>query len=533
MMRLWTRLGSIRRNPRHRTEASVLAALAVSLLISACGTGTSAEGDSQEIDRSGVLRVAGNVVPNNLDPHQSGNYTVDFPFLSPVYDRLTQVVSGPEIVPMLAEGWTFAEDGKSVDFRLRNDAVFHSGNPVDAEAVVASLDRSRDPQRSKVAARFAMVESVQAVDDRTVRIAVTRPALDLPSVLSTTEAAIVDMQAIAGGLDITREGAGSGPYTFDQVRPGDRITYLRNEGYWDPEAQKPARLELVGMPDDNSRLNAFRSGQVDAIKVDPDQYDELQSIVKQPGFELHEYPTVQSYVIYLDIGTPGLEDKRVRQALNYAIDRESINTGLLNGRCPPLTQPLPEGVDGHNGAASNRYPYDPDRARQLLREAGAPENLPVRVIYVASASPQQEMATAIQAQMREVGVDAQLMPIPAVDAQSTFRTGNYGLFNLFLASPLPGQTLMSNYLADFRFPTPPSPEFTETVMRSLDPSISDDERTQLYSKASGIAAEEAYAVFVCGAPTMVAYSTDTVGMNTLGHADFTSVVDVRYAGVTS
>lgn len=516
-----------------RGRATVATVTSVMLLIAGCGAASEENDGPQQVDRQGTLRVAGNVVPNNLDPHQSGNYTVDFPFLSPVYDRLTQAVAGPKIAPMLAQEWTFAEDNRSVDFLLRTDAVFHSGNPVDADAVVASLERAMNPQKSKVAARFGMVDSVQAVDERTVRIVVNRPALDLPSVLSTTEAAIIDTRAINNGLDISREDAGSGPFEFEQVRPGDRIKYVRHEGYWDPEAQKPARLELIGMPDDNTRLNAFRSGQVDAIKVDPDQYDELQSVLKQPGFELHEYPTVQSYVIYLDIGAPGLDDKRVRKALNYAIDRESINKALLNDKCPPLTQPLPEGVDGYDEAATDLYPYDPEHARELLREAGVPTGLPVRIIHVAGASPQQEMATAVQAQLKEVGVDAQLFPIPAVDAQATFRTGSYGLFNLFLAAPLPGQTLMLNYLADFRFPTPPSPEFVDTVMQSLDPSIPDDERTALYSKASRIVAEEAYSVFVCGAPTMVAYATDTVGMNSLGHADFTSIVDVRYAGVTS
>ncbi|TCN53616.1 peptide/nickel transport system substrate-binding protein [Rhodococcus sp. SMB37] len=512
---------------------SVLTALiAAILLLAACGTSAQDIG-SREVNREGTLRVAGNVVPNNLDPHQSGNYTVDYPFLSPVYDRLTQVISGPEIVPMLAEEWTFAEDGRSVDFRLRDDAVFHSGNPVDADAVVGSLERARDPQQSRVAGRFDMVESVQVVDDRTVRITTSRPALDLLSVLATTESAIVDVDAMASGLDISKESAGSGPYEFDQVRPGDRITYVRHEGYWDSEAQKPVRLELIGLPDDNSRLNAFRSGQVDAIKVDPDQYDELQSVVTQPGFELHEYPIVQSYVLYLDIGIPGLEDKRVRQALNYAIDRESINNALLNDRCPPLTQPLPVGLDGHDAGAANLYPYDPERARQLLEESGAPDNLPIRIIYVAGASPQQEMATAVQAQLRDVGVDVQLAPIPAVDAQATFRTGGYGLLNIFLSAPTPGQTLLTNYLADFRFPTPPSQDFADTVVRSLDPSLSDDERTALYETASGTAAEEAYSVFLCGSPTMVAYTSDTVGMDSLGHADFTSIFDVRYAGVTS
>ncbi|WP_024795287.1 ABC transporter substrate-binding protein [Tomitella biformata] len=509
------------------------AVLILAVALTSCGADGGQAGSTGEIDRSATLRVAGNVVPNNLDPHQSGNYQIDFPYLSPVYDRLAQAVSGPEIVPMLAESWDFADDGRSVDFTLRPDAEFHDGAAVDAAAVVASLERARDPQRSKVAGRFDMVDTVTAVDDATVRITTNRPALDLPSVLSTTEAAIVNVRAIEAGVDIATTDAGSGPYVFDQVRPGDRITYARYDGYWDPEAQKPARLELMGIPDDNSRLNAFRSGQVDAIKVDPDQYVEIQNVVQKAGFEFHEYPTVQTYAVQLDIGTPGLEDPKVRQALNYAIDREGINSALLDGKCTPVSQPLPEGVDGHDGTRTDRYAYDPDKARALLKAANAPEDLTIPVIFVAGASPQQEMATAVQAQLQAVGVTAQLLPIPAVDAQATFRTGHYGLLNSRLAYPIPGQSLMLNYLADYRFPTPPSPEFADVVLQSLDPSISDAERTELYVEASAIASDGAYDVFLCGVPTMVAYSSNTVGMDTLGQSDFTSVFDIRYAGKTT
>ncbi|NMD61346.1 UNVERIFIED_ORG: peptide/nickel transport system substrate-binding protein [Nocardia globerula] len=503
------------------------------VVLASCSSPPASNEAAGEIDRTATLRVAGNVVPNNLDPHQSGNYQIDFPFLSPVYDRLTQAVSGPEIVPMVAQSWLFSDDGRSVDFSLRGDATFHDGTPVDAAAVVASLNRARDPQRSKVAGRFDMISGIEAIDDTTVRIGTNRPAMDLPAALSTTEGAIVNVKAIESGLDINTTGAGSGPYEFDQVRPGDRITYTRHDGYWDPEAQKPARLELIGIADDNSRLNAFRSGQVDAVKVDPDQYHELGNILAQPGFKFHEYPTVQSYAIQLDIGTPGLADPRVRQALNYAIDREGINSALLDGKCAPLSQPLPVGVDGHDTTRTNRYTYDPGKARALLREANASPDLTIRVINVAGASPQQEMATAVQAQLADVGVKVVLQPIPAVDAQSTFRKGGYGLLNSRLAYPIPGQSLMLNYMADYRFPTPPSAEFSDTVFQSMDPSISDSDRTSLYVQASAIAADDAYDVFICGVPTMVAYSSKTVGMDSLGQSDFTSIFDLRYAGVTT
>ncbi|WP_330256224.1 ABC transporter substrate-binding protein [Nocardia sp. NBC_00565] len=515
------------------TVARVAAVSICLLMLTSCGTPDQAREGARSVDRGATLRVAGNVVPNNLDPHQSGNYQIDFPFLSPVYDRLTQAVAGPAIAPMVARSWEFAPDGSSVDFFLRDDVSFHSGAPVDAAAVVASLDRARDPARSRVAGRFDMISNVEALDTWTVRISTNRPAIDLSSALSTTEAAIVDVAAIAAGSDPATTDVGSGPYEFDVIRPGDRFTYTRHEGYWDPEAQKSARLELIGLADDNARLNAFRSGQVDAIKIDPDQFDEAQNVLRQRGFEFHQYPVVQSYAVQLDIGTPGLEDRRVRQALNYAIDRKGINDALLDGTCPPLSQPLPEGVVGHDNSRTELYTFDPDRARRLLREANAPDDLSIDLIFVAGASPQQEMATAVQAQLRDVGVDVRLQPIPAVDAQATFQRGHKALLNSRLAYPLPGQSLLLNYMAAYRFPTPPSAEFSNAVLRSLDPAVSDDERTGLLTRASSVAADDAYDVYLCGVPTMAAYSSHTVGMDTLGQSDFTSIFDVRYAGKTS
>ncbi|WP_308161246.1 ABC transporter substrate-binding protein [Dietzia psychralcaliphila] len=473
------------------------------------------------------------MVPNNLDPHQSANYQIDFNYLSPVYDRLTQAVGGPEIAPMLAESWEFAPDGLSADFTLRSDATFHDGAEVDAAAVVKSLERAIDPARARAAGALALITGVEEVDPTTVRISTNRPAADLPSVLSSTVASIISPAAIDGNVDLSVETAGSGPYVADQILRGDRITYSRFDGYWDPEAQKAANLEIIGITDDNARLNAFRSGQIDAMLAKAGQTDDLEALLQQPQYRLETFPVAQYYAVQLDIGQPGLEDPRVRQALNFAIDREGINGALLEDQCAPISQPIAPEISGSDEESVDRYTYDPDRARELLAEANAPADLRLRIITVAGLSPQQEMATAIQAQLAEVGVGVDIVPLPTADAQVRMGEGSHALLNPRLTFPTPAQSLQNNYLVPLRFPTAPSEEFVDAVNSSLDPATSDSDRISLYTQASRIASEDAYDIFICGIPTQVAYTDEVYGVDQAAQADFTGIVDTRFLGKTA
>lgn len=525
-----------RRTARVGTKIALVLSVAA-LAVTACSAsdeGSSTGGGSVErpADPGATLKVAWTLAPENLDPHQSSNYQVDFPYLSPTYDRLTQAVAGPAIEPMLAESWTYSSDGLSADFVLRTDATFHDGTAVDAHAVVESLNRARDSnQRSSSA--LTMISDVQSLSDDKVRITTSRPAADLPSLLSSTNAAIVNPKVMSGQIDISTQDAGSGPYGFDQVRLGDRIVYKRFDGYWDKDAQKSATLEVVGIGDSNARLNAFRSGQVDVILAKAGQTRDLEALAKQPQFKMKAYTPAQFYAVQLDIGQSGLEDPRVRQALNYAIDRDGINAALLSDVCAPTSQPLQEGFAGYDPSLDNLYSYEPAKASALLKEAGVPTDLRLKIMVTAGLSPQTEMATVIQAQLAEVGVAVDILPMSNKEIQQQFGQGGFALLNPRLAFPTSGETLYTNYLVPMRFPTAPSQNFTDAAISALDPNINDDERTMLYGSASRIAAENAYDLFICAVPTQVAYTDKIVGTDKLGQADFTGILDVRYLGKTS
>ncbi|MEE2059241.1 ABC transporter substrate-binding protein [Rhodococcus artemisiae] len=510
-----------------------LCVLSTALVLAACGAPSSDEQSAGVPDPDATLIVAWSLpVTGQLDPHNSVNYLFDFPFLSLVYDRLTQVVSGPDVAPMLAESWDFGNDGMAVDFRLRTDATFHGGGAVDATAVKRSLDRARDPQQSKTAGTLSMIDHIEAVDATTVRIVTNRPAWDLPQVLSTTEAAIIDPALLDSGESPAQKAAGSGPYVISDVRVGDRIVYQRAAEYWDPEAQKSATIELWGITDSNARLNAYRSGQVDMTYVPSSHYRDAESIVRQPGHEFHRFSAGSFYSLDLNVASAEFADPRVRRALNYAIDREGINESLLNGACAPTTQPLSPGFPGSSPEAEGRYAYDPERARQLLAEAGASE-LSFDIMHVAGLAPYPQLVTAVQSQLADIGVSSEILATDPSALIPGFSAGQApaALIDRNVRATAPS-SLLGLYVNTPRYPGGVPDDFRKKITDSLDPAISGDERLSLVQQASDQASAEAFEVPICSPATMVLFNSDVTGVEEMAQADFQGIYDPRYLGKT-
>lgn len=203
--------------------------------------------------------------PDTLDPFASANLVHIWNRSIPLYDRLTQILPGPVVAPMVATEWEFSEDGLTLTFTLRDDVTFHDGTKLDAAAVKTSLDyaRDKDNDKSLVQIHLDSIDSVEAPDATTLVLTLNRPFSELPAILSTPAGAIVNPVAI--GTDLSATANGSGPFVLDDVVLGDRVSYVRADNYWDPTAQRLARLEFIGMPDDTAKVNALQSGQVDGI----------------------------------------------------------------------------------------------------------------------------------------------------------------------------------------------------------------------------------------------------------------------------
>jgi peptide/nickel transport system substrate-binding protein len=524
----------MRHQQRRWTGGIVTAVAAVAVLLAGCGSGGGGSPDAAGTpDPAAVLRFGYTVAPTGLDPHVNASAIAQVPYLFPLYDRLTQVVSGPELQPMVATSWTAAPDGLSTTFVLRDDVTFHDGTPLRSDAVKASLDRAMTLPASTVKSSFSMVSGVTAVDPLTVRIDTKRPAPDLPYVLSSVPGAIINPKSIARP-DLDTVPDGSGPFTVTSVRLGDGVSYQKAPSYWDPRAQQLAGLEVRGITNDNARLGALRSGELDAMLSKVGQYEQSSKLGDDYGF--HSYPAAATYAIYLNTARPNIDQVKVRQALNYAIDREGLNKGVLAGQCAPTSQPLTDVYDGQGHLATPPVTYTRDvaKAKQLLAEAGLPNGFEMRMIVGAGLSPQDRMAPVLQAQLAEIGVKLTIDAQDPVQVNGLWKPGTE--YDAYLqtrtAGPTGAITLRDSYLLPNRFPGPVPAGFADAVNGAFAGGLSPEQVDTTLQQASTIAVDQAMDVFLCALPTQVAYKTNVTGMDTLGQTDFQGVFDVRYVGMT-
>lgn len=312
------------------------------MVTAGCASGGGAGGTSGQepagAKNDATLRVAWPVSAMAMDPHTASSDVAQFSYASLVYDRLTMTKADGSLGPMLATDWQPAGDGLSYTFTLRDRVTFTDGEKVDAAAVKASFDRALFKSESTAKNRLSMIAGVEVVGPMEVRISTKRPARDLPYVVSGIVGAIISPKAL-NDPDLDQNPVGSGAYSLSELKIGQSATYTRRDGYWDADAAKPKTIVLSGMSDDNSRLNSLRSGQVDLIMGKLGSWRRAEELPKDK-FATTTYPTTQSYDLFLNTSRPMLQDVKVRQALNYAIDRDAINSAITEGQCKPQAQPF-------------------------------------------------------------------------------------------------------------------------------------------------------------------------------------------------
>jgi len=389
--------------------------LAAALLLTA-GIGATAQ--AQE---AGTLRIAmtsvdvptTNGAPNN---GYEGLRWLGYPvFESLVLWDLSRPDTLAGVKPGLAESWEQdATDPTKWRFRLRSGVTFHDGTPWNADAAIWGLDRfyrndapNYDPQGSAFTRpRTAGFAGYRKIDDMTIELSSERPLsyfpYVLPYILFSSPSAFE-----AAGRDWGRVGnapAGTGPFRVTRFAPRQAVELSRNDNYWDPARRaRLNRVVLLPVPDANTRVAALRSGQVDWIEAPPP--DALQPL-RSAGFNVvtNSYPHVWPWIFAAGKPDSPTADVRVRQALNYCLDRDGLVT-MLSG----IAEPAVGFYNANNplfGSPQNRYRLDAARGRALLAEAGYNAQRPLRIKVGISSSGSGQMQPlpmneAIQQNLRE------------------------------------------------------------------------------------------------------------------------------------
>jgi peptide/nickel transport system substrate-binding protein len=392
--------------------------------------------------QAGTLVVGAVAEPVNLDAAQVTDFNS-----TRVIRRITEsLVAFPDdstqLVPGLAESWTVSRDGLQYTFKLRRGVKFHDDTPFNAEAVKFSFERQINPDHpfNKLGKypfanfNFGTIKAIEALDEHTVQFVMKEPRASFLTIMASAPAGIVSPAAVKKhGEDYPNHPVGTGPFRFVSWDRGQRIVLEKNSSYW----KFPVKVDRVifrPIVEEQARLTELLTGNLDlAVNLPPDFIAQLEnnprvSLLKGAG----------AHVWYLGINNQKkpFDDKRVRQALNYAVNKEAIVRDVLKGTGQVSAGPVLPGTWGAEPGL-RPYPYDPERARKLLAEAGHPGGFSTTLWVPESGSGMQSpvaMTTVIQSNLKAVGVNVALQTMEWGTFLAKLRTKEQDLFALSWAA---------------------------------------------------------------------------------------------------
>ena len=328
----------------------------------------------------------------------------------------------PPLSAKLATSWSISDDGKIYTFYLRKGVKFHDGTPFNAEAVVFNFRRIIDPDFEYFQPKADAVKTsplryltnVKAVNEHTVQLILSRPwGLFLDQLSTTLPAGIPLMMSPAsvkkwGNEEVNLHPSGTGPFKLTSYEPGIKTVLERNNEYWNKPYPYLDRLIHVVTAEESTRINALMAGEVDMITaVALDQIPSLE----RAGYQVALAQMMNLVWFYsLNLNETHMKDLRVRQAMNYAINREALTKKLLNNYCLPTWKMLPSTSKVYD-PNDRPYPYDPSKAKQLLAEAGYPNGFKTNMQIPSGGSymvAPVAMAEWVQRDLKAVGIDMQI-----------------------------------------------------------------------------------------------------------------------------
>lgn len=476
------------------------------LTITACNGGGGAT--SSTFDPEGTITVLDvNPQPNGtMDPRTAKNDSG--PSQSPlyaVYDRLIGFDEAGTPIPQLATDWTYSDDLTVVTLTLREGVTFHDGAVFDSAAVKANLELAKTLDSdvgSTLRAAAAQIVSVDTPSPTEVAITLRAPDGGFVYALGTQIGMMISPAAL-GRHGLEMQAVGTGPFVLEDFAPNETTTLVRYDDYWAGVENRPKRLVMKYVTDETTRLNAVRSGEATVASLTPQQI----ATAEGAGLEVKINPSGSRWTMYLN--TSGvLDEPLVRQALMYAIDRESIADALGFGTTEPTVQLIPSGQPGHIDGAEEDYPYSPDRARELLAEAGYPNGLTLGFLLL-NLSDYTQMFDVVSQQLKDVGITLDVKTMDISQSLPAFQDGSGGDIWMVRwggrADPLQTLEIVVGPGGTYTPGGVVSEKLAEALEAVSGFSVADPARTEALEEANRLTIESAATIPIIDRPIIYAY----------------------------
>jgi len=386
--------------------------------------------------RGGILRVSGSNNPSTLDP-MTGRSGFDHPMLYPLFDTLIEFdYNSLEPKPGLAKSWVY-KDPTTLILELNDGITFHDGTKCDASAVKYNLERSIRDTRSAIKTDLSSVLSVETTAQLQITIKLKTPDSSLLLGLSDRAGMMSSPKSIEElGQGADRKPVGTGAWIFVSWTDNAKLILKRNEKYWRPNRPWLDGIEFQIIPELNTGLRSVTAGENDFVYSLSRQQQRL--VERSSNLDWVSSPTLIVHMLYLNMGRKPFSDIKVRQALNYAINREAFNQVTQDGE--PTRSILPKEHWAYDTSISKAYPHDPERARKLLADAGYPNGFELSAMGWNDQKAIQRQEILIE-QLGKVGIRVKFGTASVADSTNQFMQEKRGdaYLGAFTGRPDPSQ----------------------------------------------------------------------------------------------
>jgi len=509
-------------NKKRMWSAALLLLLVLSTVLAACG-GNGSSGSTKDTLVFGRGGDSTSLDPSRVTEGETFKVTVN------LFETLLNF--GKEdttIQPGLAKEWN-TDDGLTYTFTLQEGVKFHDGTDFNADAVVKNFERwangdaDKFPYYSSMFGGFKddeehVIESVTADGDYTVIIKLKRPQAPFLKNIAMSMFAIASPTAFEKGDDqFERNPVGTGPFKFVEWKANESITIEKFDEYWQKGLPKLDKVIFRSYPDNSARLNALIAGEIDlADGINPADGEKIEG---NADLQLIERPSMNVGYLGLTVTRPPFDKKEVRQAMNYAIDKETIIESFFEGRANIAKNPMPPSISGYNDDIEG-YEYNPEKAKELLAKAGYPDGfemelwaMPVPRPYMPDGA---KVAEVIQSNLAEIGVKAKIVSYEwptyldkaskgEADAFMLGWTGDNGDADNFLYVLLDEDNIGSNNYTYFKN------DAMHDLFIEAQTEVDENKRIELYKKAQEIIHEEAPWVPLAHSTPLLAAAKDLTG----------------------
>jgi peptide/nickel transport system substrate-binding protein len=443
--------------------------------------------------RGGTLIAAFSADPAGFDPVR-GPSGMSHVVIEQVYSTLMLLDPDAKPIPGLAESYEMSEDGLAYTFKLREGVTFHNGDPLTAEDVKFSFDRLRESDSGySYGSQVETIESVEVIDPLTVRFRLTERTGPFLIYMAFPGSSIVPKKLVESGHDLNAQPIGSGPFKFISYQPRSAIKFERNPDYYEEGKPYFDAMEYRIISDITALTNAVMSGVVNfSNEIPPKDWATIQS---NPDLVGKTIEGSRYYWLLPNNTKPPLNNRKVRQAIAHAIDRQAIVTGAFFGQATPiLGGVIPEWNWGYAGLQYFSPQANPEKAKALLAEAGHPDGFETWMTIASSFPAMIAMAPIIQANLQAVGIKASIgtMEIPRY-WDEVWSNSNFDITTMYWLSPLadPDDFVTNNYKCGMAINVQKScSEAMNAILAKAKAAPTQEERKELYREMQELSMEE-------------------------------------------